>query len=209
MSIRSRVLAAAVELLGRQGLKALTHLKVDEAAGVPGGSTSNYFRTRAALLAGVAEWLAKQDYVAVEGPASPPPKSDAFVALLARTVENATTVFRTRTIARYVLFLEGTHNEAVRSQLLTGRTYFRSFIETAMERYGAPDPGAAATAITAVGEGMIIQRLTVDPDVDVFTPIDGVVRAFLPQAAKPGRGCCTTRAAPDNPVIDVESFGLR
>lgn len=164
-----------------QGLKALTHLKVDEAAGVPGGSTSNYFRTRAALLAGVAGWLAKQDLVALEGPASPPPALSAFVALVAHAVEDATTVSRTRTIARYVLFLEGTHNEEVRSPLLAGRTYFRSFIETAMEHFGAPDPGAAATAITAVGEGMIIQRVTVDPEADVFVPIEAVVRAFLPQ----------------------------
>jgi DNA-binding transcriptional regulator YbjK len=191
MSIRSRVLAAAVQLLGTQGLKALTHLRVDEAAGVPGGSTSNYFRTRAALVAGVAGWLAKQDLATLEGPASPPPDISDFVALLAHAVENATTVSRTRTIARYVLFLEGTHNEDVRSPLLAGRTYFRSFIETAMERFGAPDPGAAATAIAAVGEGMIMQRVTVDPDADVSTPIEAVVRAFLPRehcSACNGRG---------------------
>ncbi|WP_247040414.1 TetR/AcrR family transcriptional regulator [Arthrobacter rhizosphaerae] len=180
MSTRERVMEAAVELLGTQGLKALTHIRVDEAAGVPRGSTSNYFRTRAALLTGVVEWLAEQDLAALGSPPHPPANVAAFVALLAHTVETTTTASRTRTIARYVLFLEGTHNEEVRSPLLAGRVYFRAFVETAMTRLGAPDPVAAATAITAVGEGMIIQRVAVDPDAEVFAPIDAVVRAFLP-----------------------------
>lgn len=180
MSTRARILDAAVELLGTQGLKALTHIRVDAAAGFPKGSTSNYFRTRAALLAGVVERLAEQDLAELVRPSNPPADVGAFVALLAHSVETATTQSRPRTIARYVLFLEGTHNEDVRRPLLAGRAYFRSFVETTTERLGAHNPGAAATAITAVGEGMIIHRVTVDPDADVFAPIDAVVRAFVP-----------------------------
>ncbi|GAB4100754.1 TetR/AcrR family transcriptional regulator [Sinomonas halotolerans] len=181
MSTRERALEAAVELLGTQGLRALTHTRVDEAAGMPRGSTSNHFRTRAALLTGVVEWLAQQDLADLGGPPSLPADVAAFVALLAHTVEATTTGSRTRTIARYVLFLEGTHNEDVRRPLLAGRAYFRAFVETSMARLGAPDPAAAATAITAVGEGMIIHRVAVDPDADVLAPLDAVVRAFLPR----------------------------
>jgi len=188
MTTRSRVLDAAVELLGTQGLKALTHIRVDEAAGVPRGSTSNYFRTRAALLTGVVEWLAEQDLAALGAPPGPPADVAAFVAMLARSVEAVTTTSRTRTIARYVLFLEGTHNEEVRRPLVAGRVYFRSFVETAMAGLGAPDPVAAATAITAVGDGMIIQRVAVDPDADVFAPIDAVVRSFVPGPLKSAPG---------------------
>jgi DNA-binding transcriptional regulator YbjK len=180
MSTRSRILDAAVELLGTQGLKALTHIRVDVLAGVPKGSTSNYFRTRAALQAGVVERLAELDLAELVSPPSPPADVGAFVALLAHAVETATTASRTRTIARYVLCLEGTHNEDVRRPLLAGRTYFRSFIETTTERLGAADPVAAATALTALGDGMIIHRVTVDPEADVLAPIDAVVRAFVP-----------------------------
>lgn len=180
MSVRVRVLDAAIVLLGTQGLKALTHARVDAAAGVPRGSTSNYFRTRAALLTGVVEWLAEQDLAELDGPPDPPADVGAFVALLAHAVESATTASRVRTVARYVLFLEGTHNEDVRRPLLAGRAFFRSFVEDSMQRLGAADPGAAATAITAMGEGMIIQRVTVDPAAEVFAPIDAVVRAFVP-----------------------------
>ncbi|WP_052466049.1 TetR family transcriptional regulator [Mobilicoccus massiliensis] len=41
------------------GVHALTHRAVDEAAGLPQGSTSNRFRTRQALITAVAEEIAR------------------------------------------------------------------------------------------------------------------------------------------------------
>ena len=58
---RERALDAAVELLGVHGLRALTHARVDERAGLPLGSTSNWFRTRRALLGGVVDWIAERE----------------------------------------------------------------------------------------------------------------------------------------------------
>ena len=55
---RERSLAAAASLVGTQGTRALTHARVDAEAGLPRGSTSNHFRTRASLLAGLAAWIA-------------------------------------------------------------------------------------------------------------------------------------------------------
>ncbi|MEE2570959.1 TetR family transcriptional regulator [Pseudarthrobacter sp. J64] len=181
MAIRERALEAAVELLGTQGLRALTHARVDEAAGLPKGSTSNYFRTRSALLTGVVEWLAEQDLAELGAPPGLPADVDAFVAMLVHAVEDLTSASRTRTIARYVLFLEGTHDADVRQPLLAGRVFFRTFVENAMAALGAPDPVNAATALTAVGEGLTIHRIAVDPDAELFAPIDAVVRAFLPE----------------------------
>ena len=51
----------AIQLLADDGAKGLSHLKVDRKAGVPDGTTSFYFRTRSALLRGVAERLAELD----------------------------------------------------------------------------------------------------------------------------------------------------
>ena len=56
---RERALEAAVELLGSQGVRALSHARVDDRAGLPAGSTSNWFRTRRALHA-VAEHVLAQ-----------------------------------------------------------------------------------------------------------------------------------------------------
>jgi DNA-binding transcriptional regulator YbjK len=183
MSTRERVLGAAIELLGTQGLRALTHVRVDEAAGVPKGSTSNYFRTRAALVAGVVEQIANEELAGQGAPGALPVTVEGFVGLLAGTVEQLTGPFRVRTTARYTLFLEGTHAPHVRELLTAGRARFRAFAEAGMEAFGAPDPVVAATAVMAVGDGMILHRLTVDPDEDVAAPLDAVVRAFVPGVA--------------------------
>src|SRR5689334_13711377 len=55
MDRRTSLLDAAVELVGTSGMRGLTHRAVDQAAGVPSGSTSNLFRTREALVAGIVE----------------------------------------------------------------------------------------------------------------------------------------------------------
>lgn len=46
---------AAATVLGREGLRGLTHRAVDAEAGAPTGTTSNYFRSRADLVDAAAE----------------------------------------------------------------------------------------------------------------------------------------------------------
>ena len=81
VTTRERALDAALELLGEQGIRALTHARVDERAGLPKGSTSNWFRTRDALVAGIAGGAVAQDASAVPGgtpmamPSGPAPTS--------------------------------------------------------------------------------------------------------------------------------------
>lgn len=65
-STRTRALDAAIDLLGTEGLRALTHGRVDERAGIPKGSTSNYFRTRAALLSGVVARIVERELPPVD-----------------------------------------------------------------------------------------------------------------------------------------------
>lgn len=52
-----RLLDAAVVVVGRGGLRALTHRAVDAEAGLPQGSCSAYLRTRSALHAALGEFV--------------------------------------------------------------------------------------------------------------------------------------------------------
>ena len=58
---RRELCDAAIRLLADDGIKGVSHLKVDRKASVPAGTTSFYFRTRAALLHAVAERVAELD----------------------------------------------------------------------------------------------------------------------------------------------------
>ncbi|MEU6017430.1 TetR family transcriptional regulator [Streptomyces sp. NPDC047515] len=52
---------AALALLAERGMRGLTHRAVDERAGLPQGSTSNYARTRQSLLEAVVRRLAERE----------------------------------------------------------------------------------------------------------------------------------------------------
>ncbi|HEY1323258.1 MAG TPA: hypothetical protein VGF32_23575, partial [Streptosporangiaceae bacterium] len=58
---------AAIAVLADQGARGLTHRAVDRAAGLPPGTTSNYARTREALLTLALTRIAELD--ATEGAA--------------------------------------------------------------------------------------------------------------------------------------------
>jgi DNA-binding transcriptional regulator YbjK len=58
---RRELCDAAIRVLAEHGSRGLTHGQVDRYAGVPDGSTSYYYRTRAALLRGAGKRVAEID----------------------------------------------------------------------------------------------------------------------------------------------------
>ncbi|MFV0252440.1 MAG: TetR/AcrR family transcriptional regulator [Beutenbergiaceae bacterium] len=58
---RTRILDAAIAIVGEGGTRSLTHRGVDRRLQLPDGSTSNYFRTREALLDAAVDRLLELD----------------------------------------------------------------------------------------------------------------------------------------------------
>jgi DNA-binding transcriptional regulator YbjK len=179
-STRDRALEAAVDLLGRQGLRALTHVRVDEHAGLPRGSTSNSFRTRAALLDGVVAWVAERELAdTASGIDLSTLTADQLVDAFCALLEAQTGPFGTRTLARYVLFLESASHPALRAPMVANRHSFEELATAMMTSLGAPDPQTAARTLMACGEGLILHRLTVDPELPLRPSVALLVRACL------------------------------
>ncbi|KGN29660.1 hypothetical protein N802_11660 [Knoellia sinensis KCTC 19936] len=176
---RERSLEAAVELLGEQGVRALTHARVDAQAGLPAGSTSNWFRTRRALLAGVVDWIAERERADFD-PARLPPMSgvDELVAGLCTMTEIQAGPFAARTRARYALFLELADDPEIGEPLRRQRHEFERWTEGLVTAVGIPHPVAAARAIMALADGLLMHRLTIDPELDLRPTIDRAVRAL-------------------------------
>ncbi|MCU1444066.1 MAG: TetR family transcriptional regulator [Cryobacterium sp.] len=175
---RMRVLTAAVDLLASGGLRALTHVRVDERAGLPKGSTSNYFRTRAALLIGVTEWIVERELPAVTAafvPRSPAELVDAMCALLDMTTRDN----RDLTTARLVLFMEASHNADLREALSRGRAALEPAATAAVAALGARDPRAAAEAIAACFEGLVLHRIARRDYSDPRPALETVVKGAL------------------------------
>ena len=176
---RERALAAAVELVGAEGVRALTHARVDTAARLPAGSTSNWFRTRRALLAGVVDRIAEHerrdfDPAAVPEVTGPDDLAEGLCAM----TELQTGPFAARTRARYALFLELSGDTELGAPLLRQRHEFERWAERLVAAAGIADPGTATRALMALCDGLLLHRLTVDPHLDVQAPIRRAVRAL-------------------------------
>ncbi|GAA2377307.1 TetR/AcrR family transcriptional regulator [Dactylosporangium salmoneum] len=64
---KSRLADAAIDVLGHDGVRALTHRAVDARAGLPQGTCSYHFPTRNALLTAALERIAELDLADSEG----------------------------------------------------------------------------------------------------------------------------------------------
>jgi DNA-binding transcriptional regulator YbjK len=117
---RAQLLDAAIEILGDVGIGGLTHRAVDDRAGQPAGTTSNYFRTRLALLEATAgrvvdlHWqyvdVLQQGLAQGHGPLT----RDAVAALVTRLVTDLDGEQGRRQLARYELFNEGVRRQELR-----------------------------------------------------------------------------------------------
>ena len=176
---RERGLEAAVELLGAEGVRALTHARVDERAGLPPGSTSNWFRTRRALLSGVVDWIAERERADLE-PAAMPAISgvDGLIEGLCAMAELQTGPFAARTRARYALFLELAGDPELGEPLRRQRREFERWTERIVIAVGIANPVPATRALMALGDGLLLHRLTIDPDLDMRPAIERAVRAL-------------------------------
>jgi len=177
-SHRDRAIAAALDLLATGGIRALTHLRVDERAGFPRGSTSNVFRTREALLLGVCEHMVASEL---------PEITTGFTASTPdELAESLTTLFhylvgpsRTMTAARLALIVEGGHDAAVRSALTAGRTGIERSILPALVALGAPDPLLGVQLIATCFEGLFLHAIGQHAHIDAEAVIAATVRTIF------------------------------
>ncbi|MFB7887889.1 TetR/AcrR family transcriptional regulator [Cellulosimicrobium cellulans] len=176
---RDRALDAAVEVLGADGVRALSHARVDRRAGLPPGSTSNWFRTRRALLAGVVDRIAEQERADFDPGALPAITGvDALVDGLCAMTEAQSGPFAARTRARYALFLELSGDPELGEPLREQRRAFEQWTERIVAAVGIADPVPATRALMALGDGLLLHRLTVDPGLDLRPAIERAVRAL-------------------------------
>lgn len=175
---RERALNAAVDLLGTSGLRSLTHARVDSRARLPLGSTSNYFRTREALLVGVVEHMVSAEAPAVDA-AVLPRSADDLARELTRLFEFMTGPNKTMTTARMVLLVEANHDDALRSSLAAGRTAMERAIMPTLIALGAPNPHALMAALAAAFEGMFLHSIARHADLDPKLVFDLILRGGL------------------------------
>jgi DNA-binding transcriptional regulator YbjK len=158
---RAELAAAALRVVADGGLRALTHRAVDAAAGVPVGTTSAYLRTRAALLAALAEHVASTLVADVEeltahlGPDADADEVVARTGALLREWVGQTDLV----LVRAELLLEAIRSAELREVFLSWRERLVVLVTGVAEAKCVPDAGRRSEAVVSALEGILTGAL--------------------------------------------------
>lgn len=158
------LLEKAIDVIGESGLRGLTHRALDRAAGLPEGSSSVYYRTRAALLAAIVDHVARQLRADVEAlSAAVPDDSDDPGAAVEETVRLLLTWLErpAMVISLADLSMEAVRTPELRDRMDQWRDQLVVIVEGLSRRHGRSRPRRRAEAIVGSLVGLAGSALTV------------------------------------------------
>lgn len=152
---------AAIDILGTRGSRQLTHRAVDAAAALPPGSTSNYYRTRDALICAVVERLAAREQAGWEAVAraAAPQTAGELTAALAAFVHAATGPLRAITLARFAIFGEAAVRPELQPPLAATAARIRAWSAQWLRAVGSAHPDRDAQLILDQLDGLMLHQL--------------------------------------------------
>lgn len=183
---RAALADAGIAVLAREGSRGLTHRAVDDAAGVPTGTASNYFRSRDALIAALLEriWIRlgpTAEDLALRAPRQP---SRELFADYTRDIVRRLTADRAATLALFELRLEATRRPALAAALTQWQQASLDADVAFHTAAGLPGGRAEIALFHYAVEGLVFDRLTssIDPETPTDDVVDALVEGLLPRA---------------------------
>lgn len=155
---------AAIEVLAAEGGRGLTHRAVDRAAGLPQGSTSNYFPTREALLTAALHRLVEYDRPVVgaleelvpEGPYDPRTAAELVAGTIHTLLEPGR---RDLAVARFELVLEARRRPTFQAAFDQVRRGYVAIVEQLLPAAGCKRPQVHAPHLLATFDGLVFNQL--------------------------------------------------
>lgn len=158
---RRALAAAAVEVIAEVGVGRATHRAVAARAGVPLGATTYYFPTLADLVAAGLEEIAARVRAEVESWAAEIGDGRDLPAVLTRLV-GQNLADRSRALLEYELYLAAARNPQLRDGA-------RAWLDGTRDLLAPITGVAAAHAIAALIDGVILQAVVTGEDFDAVT----------------------------------------
>ncbi|MEV0254581.1 TetR family transcriptional regulator C-terminal domain-containing protein [Streptomyces sp. NPDC050732] len=179
---RTLLADTALDVLADEGMRGLTHRAVDRRADMPPGTTSAYFRTRAALLTGLVTRLVELDQAELHTTAAqllPLPTAEELVNGLALlTHQRLTGEGRRRSLARYACTLESVRDQELREILVPRENAGREAVRSFLAGHGVTDVENRAQTLLTCVDGLVFERLVSGGEVP-REALEGLVTAAM------------------------------
>lgn len=149
---RRQILAAAVRVIGTGGLTSLTHRAVAEAAGVPLGSMTYYFRDRDELIdqtMAYAVAIEQERMAGIVDRVTGEPSVEASVALLTEIFLDKSIADPLYDLALFEMFMEATRNPGLRSRTVAWSELIAGIIDRVLPPTDPALPREMAVQIVA------------------------------------------------------------
>ncbi|MFE6196070.1 TetR/AcrR family transcriptional regulator [Streptomyces sp. NPDC057838] len=179
---RTLLADAALGVLADEGVRGLTHRAVDRRAGLPSGTTSAYFRTRAALLTGLVTRLVRLDQAELRALAeelAPLRTAGELVdAMLRLTRQRLTGEGRSRSLARYACAVESVRDPELREILVPRENAGHRAVRQFLAAHGVTDVERRTHTLLTCVDGLVFDRLVSGGEVS-RDALEGLVAAAL------------------------------
>lgn len=179
---REQTLDAAVTVLAEQGVRALTHRRVDMTAGVPAGTASNYFTNRhklaVATIQHIADWITDTRALGTDDEALD--AEEAVIALFCRQVEHGLTEWKTPVLAWNRLSFELPDEPGIKDIIAEIRNGGIKVYSALLQRCGSPDPERHAWLLMSFVKGIHLRHYLIpEPDFDAEALIRPLLATLL------------------------------
>lgn len=191
---RTALLHAAIDVLAEEGARGLTFRAVDKKAGVPGGTSSNYFPSRDELLRQSGEYIFVRltaDPQEAEELLRPSHTRELEVSLMREILRRAQ-ADRAGYLAMLELRLEATRRPELRDSL---SRYYRANLESITHHHvegGFPGDRTTAVLLYLAMSGLVTELLTLPDMLSTSTDsldklVEELVRTIVPPHREPPR----------------------
>ncbi|MFG2793376.1 TetR/AcrR family transcriptional regulator [Streptomyces sp. NPDC048419] len=179
---RTLLADAALDVLAEQGVRGLTHRAVDRKAAMPPGTTSAYFRTRAALLTALVTRLVRLDQAELQTTAEtlPPLRTveELVDGMVLFTRRRLTGEGRRRSLARYACAVESVRDRELREILIPRENAGRDAVRLFLAAHGVTDIDNRTHTLLTCIDGLVFDRLVSGGEVP-REALEGLVAAAL------------------------------
>ncbi|WP_084510848.1 TetR/AcrR family transcriptional regulator [Nocardia lijiangensis] len=157
---RTLIVDAAIELIARRGIRALTHRALDTALELPPGSSSYYFRTKRALVEAITDRISSRsraDFTAAGFAAPDAADLPAIAHGIAVWLDRLLLERRDHLIARHALIVDLIGDRELHARLANS-LFSMDRARALFRANNFPDPDTAAADFIAVLEGAVFDR---------------------------------------------------